>query len=171
MTGLIQLRLIIGGIVLLALGGAAWFIDSNGFTRGVRETQIAYATAKPKIDTVRTVEYVDRPKYRDRMVPFYIRDPRADSLIAVQADKDSLIRVLSEKASQTFGSPDLGILKIDYSPLDRLFEIDHQPPPAKIERIQITVEKPVLVRENFWQKVDEYLIAGAVGGVIAILVE
>ena len=171
MTGLIQLRLIIGGIVLLALGGAAWFIDSNGFTRGVRETQIAYAVAKPKIDTVRTVEYVDRPVYRERKVPYFTPDPRIDSLIASNADKDSLNRVLSQKASATFESPELGRLEVDYIPLDRYFAIDHQPPPAKIERVTVTVEKAVLVRENFWQKVEEYLIAGAVGGVIAILVD
>ena len=171
MTGATKFYLLIGGIVLATLAGYTWLVDSNGFTRGVRETQIAYATAKPKIDTVRTVEYRDRPVYRERKVPFYVRDPRADSLIASLADKDSLIRVLSEKASATFTEPELGVLAVDYIPLDRYFEIDHQPPPAKIERVTVTIEKAVLVKETFWQKVDEYLIAGAVGGVIAILVD
>ena len=171
MTGTTKLYLLMGGIVLASLAGYTWFMYNWGHGDGVMEQQLAYAAAKPKIDTVKTVEYRDRTVYRDRKVPFYVRDPRADSLIAVQADKDSLIRVLSEKASATFTEPELGTLTVDYVPLDRLFAIDHQPPPAKIERVTVTVEKAVLVRENFWQKVDEYLIAGAVGGVIAILVD
>lgn len=171
MTGTTKLYLLMGGIVLASLAGYTWFMYNWGHGDGVMEQQLAYATAKPKIDTVRTVEYRDRPVYRERKVPFYVRDPRADSLIASLADKDSLIRVLSEKASATFTEPELGVLAVDYIPLDRYFEIDHQPPPAKIERIQITVEKPILLSPGFWDKIEYSVYGGVVVAAAFLLLE
>ena len=175
MTGTTKLWLVIGGIVLAALAGYTWIVYDRGYGNGRDDLLIEYAAAKPRIDTVRVTEYIEKPVYRERKVPVFVPDPRADSLITLldrnNAGKDSLIRALSSKASTTFTGPELGILKVEYLPLDRLFTIDHQPPPAKIERVTVTIEKAVLVKETFWQKVDEYLIAGAVGGVIAILVD
>ena len=168
----IKLYLVMGGIMIAALAGYTWIVYDKGKSDGRDELLIEYATAKPKIDTVRTVEYRDRPVYRDRKVPVYALDPRADSLITIlnqnNADKDSLIKALSSKASTTFTGPELGVLTVEYLPLDRLFTIDHQPPPAKIERVTVTIEKPVLVKETFWEKLPTYALVSASSALVTI---
>ena len=170
MTGTTKLYLVMGGIALAALAGYTWIVYDRGYGNGRDDLLIEYAAAKPKVDTVRVTEYVEKPVYRERRVPVLVPDPRADSLIALldqrNADKDSLIRELSSKASTTFTGPELGMLKVEYLPLDRLFTIDHQPPLAKIERVTVTIERPVLIKETFWEKLPEYGAAAGIGAVI-----
>ena len=172
MTGATKLYLVMSGIVLVVLTASHWFTYNKGGNDREAEMLVAYATAKPKIDTMRTVEYVDRPVYRERKVPVFVPDPRADSLIALldqrNADKDSLIRALSSKASTTFTGPELGVLKVEYLPLDRLFTIDHQPPPAKIERVTVTIERPVLVKETFLERLPTYALVAASSALVTI---
>ena len=186
MTGTTKLYLVMSGIVLVVLTASHWFTYNKGGNDREAEMLVAYATAKPKINTVRTVEYLEKPKHRDSRVAGLTPDPRVDSLIHLldvrnelqdsvialldqnNADKDSLIRELSSKASTTFTNPELGVLKVEYLPLDRLFTIDHQPPPAKIERVTVTIERPVLVRETFLEKLPTYALVAASSALVTI---
>ena len=172
MTGTTKLWLVIGGIVLAALAGYTWIVYDRGYGNGRDDLLIEYAAAKPRIDTVRVTEYIEKPVYRERKVPVFVPDPRADSLITLldrnNAGKDSLIRALSSKASTTFTGPELGILKVEFLPLDRLVTIDHQPPPAKIERVTVTIEKPVLIKETLLEKLPTYALVAASSALVTI---
>ena len=172
MTGTTKLWLMIGGVALASLAVYTWIVYDRGYGNGRDDLLIEYAAAKPKIDTVRVTEYVEKPVYREKKIPVFVPDARADSLIALlnqnNADKDSLIRVLSSTAAATFTGPELGVLKVEYLPLDRLFAIDHQPPPAKIERVTVTIEKPVLIEETLLEKLPTYALIAASSALVTM---
>ena len=182
MTGTTKLYLLIGGIALAAIAGYTLFIYNWGHGDGVMEQQLAYAAATPR-EVRRETKQEPQPPDSGRTVSKPIPDATIQARIE-KARQEAYDRARKENESEVvtlwqvihegetrearlrepklikLETRTLGSLVLTFYPETGQSEYVHVPPPKEKEFVYF--EKPVLVRETFWQKVDEYLIAGAV---------
>ena len=161
-------------LVIVAVAGTWYGVDSKWRVRlaetpSVRDTVriTEWVNVPPPVITPNPAPAKPRPDLTDKR--------RADSLIAVVSDKDSLIRELSQVqgTEQAFKSADptgltvSGTLAVIYSPLERHFLTHITLDSLKIPATTVTVTQTIIEDRI----AGEWLVAvGAVGMVVGVLI-
>ena len=102
--------------------------------------------APVKTDTVTIVHFIPQPNIGGSGSGTSKKNPAIDSLIAVCANKDSVIQSLGSTKSAVFNVDSLGKLTLGYDPLPNLFTWDLTDRPAvPVKTITVTNEKMILV--------------------------
>ncbi len=157
--------LAIAGAILIALTGIYIYADNRGYNRADSKWQQAVANSKPvevKRDTI-TIYVPSKPTSGTshavpvEMTPKYLA--AVDSIKKLNVTVEELL----EPQSATFENETLGKLDVNYFPAWKQFEYAHNPPPAKIERVTVWMEKPVLVPRSDYETVGYVAIGGGLG--------
>lgn len=164
---------VLGVLLGLSFGGGAYWQSK----RTPLPDTVRVVTYVPQAPTHGTAVHVAKPK-RDTMQAYLLRKARSlapapdelpatlpgdyssDSVTIPRAEYDSL----TTPQYYTIDSDAIGHMALTYDPLTRILTYDHEPPPLKLETVEVTREMPV----SFWKKL-EYGVYGAAVGIVATL--
>ena len=176
---ILQSKYVLGGIAIFAVALIVWIYGQMKYNEGYKDKDIewvkAIATAPVKTTVEKETLWLPSPPVKGSAQAHPIPDPDrkyrriADSLITHADSLSELVAELLIPRSTTIVDTLLGTLQMTYTPIDKRFDYDWRPLPAKVVRETVTVEKlvPIEKKRPWWEIPAAVVVGGTAGYLVA----
>ena len=188
MTGTTKLYLPMGGIVIASLAAYTWIVYDRGYGNGRDDLLIELTVSTPREVRRETREEPQKPDtgratvepIPDATIQARIEKARQEAYERARKDAENEVAALwqviydGEKREAKLREPKLikletrtlGSLVLTFYPETGESDYVHVPPPKEIEIVYF--EKPVLVKETFWEKLPTYALVAASSALVTL---
>ena len=188
MTGTTKLYLPMGGIVIASLAAYTWIVYDRGYWNGRDDLLSELAVSTPREVRRETREEPQKPDtgratvepIPDATIQARIEKARQEAYERARKDAENEVAALwqviydGEKREAKLREPKLikletrtlGSLVLTFYPETGESDYVHVPPPKEIEIVYF--EKPVLVKETFWEKLPTYALVAASSALVTL---
>ena len=187
-TGTTKLYLLMGGIVIASLAAYTWIVYDRGYGNGRDDLLIELTVSTPREVRRETREEPQKPDtgratvepIPDATIQARIEKARQEAYERARKDAENEVAALwqviydGEKREAKLREPKLikletrtlGSLVLTFYPETGESDYVHVPPPKEIEIVYF--EKPVLVKETFWEKLPTYALVAASSALVTL---